>query len=869
MSARLERLKARTRSAIRRAAARVGQAAPTGPTLSLCVITSGRPEQVRLLLEAWRPHVDEVFLALDERGPHEEIASAVGGLADRLAVLPAMPGMERYLGWAHRQCTSDWILRVDDDELPSRALLEALPSLLTERELTHYWLPRRWVHPGPREFIAQGLWERDIQVRLVRNVPGIWRFAGGTHSNTGARAPGASSRRHCCISSCCLATSSAGEPRRTGMSAPIPGSPTTSGRADQPRVRPRGRRGPPARADGRDRRAHRHRIPRAAGGRRGPSASGRRTSCAPAQDDVERWNEDRPVSPGAYAARVRLVHPVRPLAAQTAHHVQVEVTNLGDTWWPRGPDPRPAILVGHRWRTADGVELDRPTLRTPFTESVGAGRDDAADRRRRGAAPDRRAGARDRCRPRVGALVRLRGDAAGDRHAPLRRDVLHRHARRRAPLRRGGAAAAARARSGLGASSTSAAAGAGWMRAALDLGVAEVAGVDGEWVDRDELEVPADTFRQADLAAPLDLDRRYDLAISLEVAEHLPEEAAAGFVASLVGAAPVVAFSAAIPTRAVRGHLNEQWPAYWAEHFAQHGDEAVDALRPLLWDDERVAWWYAQNLVIYASPDVLAPSPRTGEHPQRGGDAARPRAPPPARRRGRRSGAGQAARRPGRGARHDAPRLDRVADHRAGPPVAAGAPRGGRRARPVPATSRSARTLAGRCRRWSPMRAARRSCPSTRVRPLSRTTAARPSITRTTTRKRMLGLLDEVPGADPEQAADVRRRASYVLAPSELPGAPAAVLHRRRAHAGRRPAATPGSASRRARRDGSHRVPRQQRRPAGDRRLRPLAGRTSARGVPAAADWVAGRGRWGPTTCRARRSCGARCRTRLADAYVA
>lgn len=117
MRRRLERI----RTAISRPAAR------TAPTLSLCVVTSGRPEQARLLLEAWRPHVDEVLFAMDERGPHEEIARAVGGLADRLAILPAMSGMERYLGWVHRQCSSEWILRVDDDELPSRALLERCP----------------------------------------------------------------------------------------------------------------------------------------------------------------------------------------------------------------------------------------------------------------------------------------------------------------------------------------------------------------------------------------------------------------------------------------------------------------------------------------------------------------------------------------------------------------------------------------------------------------------------------------------------------------------------------------------------------------------------------------------------------------------
>jgi cephalosporin hydroxylase len=337
----------------------------------------------------------------------------------------------------------------------------------------------------------------------------------------------------------------------------------------------------------------------------------------PSAKEVERWLEDRPVSPGAYAARVRLVHPVRPLAAETAHHVQVELTNLGDTWWPRGPEPRPEIVVGHRWRTVEGVELEVPTLRTPFTESVAPG---ATTRLTVGIQAPPQTGELELVVDVVHEWIRwfdcaatqrvtvtspydqaffagIRSGARRSAHAVLPRLLEHVPARSLVDI-------------GCGRGT--------WMRAALDLGVAEVTGVDGEWVDPGDLEVPADTFRHADLAGPLELDRRYDLAISLEVAEHLAEESAAGIVASLVGAAPVVAFSAAIPGQGGYAHLNEQWPAYWAELFARHGYEPVDALRPLLWDDERVEWWYAQNLVIYASPDALSRNPALGEHPQRG-----------------------------------------------------------------------------------------------------------------------------------------------------------------------------------------------------------------------------------------------------------
>ncbi|MDX6722129.1 MAG: hypothetical protein QOD73_533 [Solirubrobacteraceae bacterium] len=358
-----ERLRAARRSARAR---RRG-----GPTLSLCVITSGAPEQVRRLLDAWRPHVDEVVLALDERGPHEEIARAVGGLADRLAVLPAMSGMERYLGWAHEKCTGDWILRVDDDELPSRALLEALPSLLAERELTHVWLPRRWVHPSPRDFIAQGLWERDIQVRLVRNQPGIWRFTGETHSNI--RVEGAGRVADAPLLHLVLLLSSLEQRRAKADRYELqrPGITDDTGAPINHVFAPEDagdlRLAPMDPADARTVAAFLE-APAAS-----PAGSPPDGVLRPAPEEIERWLEARPVPEGAYAARVRIVHPVRPMAAETAHHVQVEVTNLGDTWWPRGPDPRPEIFVGHRWRTVQGVELELPTLRTPFTESVAPG----------------------------------------------------------------------------------------------------------------------------------------------------------------------------------------------------------------------------------------------------------------------------------------------------------------------------------------------------------------------------------------------------------------------------------------------------------------------------------------------------------------
>jgi SAM-dependent methyltransferase len=142
-----------------------------------------------------------------------------------------------------------------------------------------------------------------------------------------------------------------------------------------------------------------------------------------------------------------------------------------------------------------------------------------------------------------------------------------------------------------------------WVAAFAAAGVDDVLGVDGEWVLQSDLRIPLERFRPVDLRRAFTLPRRFDLAISLEVAEHLPEESAASFVQSVVAAAPAVLFSAAIPHQGGWNHLNEQWPQYWAALFKQHGFLPLDCLRTVFWDNPRTRWWYAQNMVLYLRED--------------------------------------------------------------------------------------------------------------------------------------------------------------------------------------------------------------------------------------------------------------------------
>jgi SAM-dependent methyltransferase len=152
-----------------------------------------------------------------------------------------------------------------------------------------------------------------------------------------------------------------------------------------------------------------------------------------------------------------------------------------------------------------------------------------------------------------------------------------------------------------------------WLAEARALGVADTLGIDGPWVDKARLEIPGENFAARDLGAPLRLERRFDLALSLEVAEHLPASAAGTFVESLCDAAEVVVFSAAIPGQGGRRHINEQWPEYWAKLFQEFEYDCFDCLRPRIWQNPRVAWYYAQNSLIFAHQSRSCPLGEPGK----------------------------------------------------------------------------------------------------------------------------------------------------------------------------------------------------------------------------------------------------------------
>lgn len=155
-----------------------------------------------------------------------------------------------------------------------------------------------------------------------------------------------------------------------------------------------------------------------------------------------------------------------------------------------------------------------------------------------------------------------------------------------------------------------------WLCVFAECGVAEIAGYDGSYVDRALLMIPPAQFNPIDLRHEFALPRRFDLAVSLEVAEHLPDTCAREFVRMLTSAARVVLFSAAIPGQGGIDHMNEQWQDYWRGLFASWDYHPVDCIRPVIRGHEDVEFWYQQNIIIYCSPEILRRRPDLAPVPE-------------------------------------------------------------------------------------------------------------------------------------------------------------------------------------------------------------------------------------------------------------
>lgn len=143
-----------------------------------------------------------------------------------------------------------------------------------------------------------------------------------------------------------------------------------------------------------------------------------------------------------------------------------------------------------------------------------------------------------------------------------------------------------------------------WASVAKSLGASSVQGMDGPWVNEELLEIDSKEFIKLDFNKGLPkLVENYDLIIWLENVEHLPKDVGEKVLDWITARTTFVLFSGAIPGQGGRGHLNEQWQSSWAELFSKKGFKVYDLIRPKIWSDDLIPFWYKQNSIVYVKPN--------------------------------------------------------------------------------------------------------------------------------------------------------------------------------------------------------------------------------------------------------------------------
>ena len=139
-----------------------------------------------------------------------------------------------------------------------------------------------------------------------------------------------------------------------------------------------------------------------------------------------------------------------------------------------------------------------------------------------------------------------------------------------------------------------------WLAEWRNRGLSRISGVDGDYVSRKTLLIPAERFRATDISKSFDLGERFDLVECLEVAEHIPESSADTLIDNICRHGDLILFSAAIPGQGGEHHVNERPYGYWRSKFEARGYRTFDAIREHVRDLRDIEPWYRYNTFVFA-----------------------------------------------------------------------------------------------------------------------------------------------------------------------------------------------------------------------------------------------------------------------------
>ena len=330
-------------------------------------MTVDPPAQVAASLSHLRAAADEIVVAVDSR-VDPELLGAYRDVADRLLRYEFRPPVDRPRAWLYAQCSSDWILSIDGDEVPSAAMIDALPHLVVATDVQQYAFPRRWLFPTLDTWIGELPWWPDFQVRLVRNDATL-ALRGGLHGGTVPAFPVLHVEAPIYHLDGILKSEAERRAKALEYEAQQPGARAFGG-------------GPlnetlylPERAELSDLRRVPsedttliHAVVTADAG-----VAPADVPSLVATEDVDALAPSDGLADSAYRADLAPFDRDERMAPGERRPIYLRVTNAGSAWWPWGLEQAPSIRVSYHWRTLDGEMVEYEGDRSPLTARLAPG----------------------------------------------------------------------------------------------------------------------------------------------------------------------------------------------------------------------------------------------------------------------------------------------------------------------------------------------------------------------------------------------------------------------------------------------------------------------------------------------------------------
>ncbi|HUQ23013.1 MAG TPA: hypothetical protein VM049_08355 [Gaiellaceae bacterium] len=333
-------------------------------------MTSGRrPRLLAGILALLRGVADEIVVAV-EAPRADDVHAAIGDLADVVLVFPPTSPADRPIPWLFESCSGTWIFNIDDDEVPSPALVAALPEIVSREDITHGWVARRWLYPTQESYLAERPWGTEYQLRLALADDRFLQFSDVFHRPLVCHGPSAYIEAPLWHLDAVVNPAAKRRLKAAAYESERPGM-RIEGRAHNlslyvPELVPAPRLLPVPPAD-------RDAIEAALAFPRAPEGVARARIVHVSSAEVERGWVGAPYPESLYHATLAVDSDPGTMLAGSQHTVDVRVTNESEVVWRWGRDARPEIRLAYQW-LCDGELVDEPkALRTTLPADLPPG----------------------------------------------------------------------------------------------------------------------------------------------------------------------------------------------------------------------------------------------------------------------------------------------------------------------------------------------------------------------------------------------------------------------------------------------------------------------------------------------------------------